>query len=515
MTTDINPCTTEYEEFLHDESRRLGHAEAIAFPTSEAEVVDIVRQASERGLTITTQGARTGIVAGAVPDGGLIVNLSRMKSIGEVNHDGIVVQPGALLTDVRAAVGPHGLLFPPDPTETSASIGGMVACNASGAMSFCYGPTRNWVHSLRMVLSDGDILAIRRGEHKAAGRSFALPTTSGRVIEGELPGYTMPSVKSAAGYFVTDDMDLIDLLIGSEGTLGIITEVELKLMPRPAAIQGLTLFLPTEEAAITLVRVARGERVGGFEPSSSAGAGFEIPPQEGLRPAAMEFFNHDALDLLRNARATNPAFENIPALKPHYHTALYLEFHADDGDAIEEAVMELMETVTELGGSDDDTWFATTEREMEPIKAFRHATPEAVNLLIGERKRDCPELTKLGTDMSVPDDQLEAAVAMYNAGLAEYGLESVIFGHIGDNHVHVNILPHDMEQYARGKELYLSWAREVVKMGGSVSAEHGIGKLKVPFLEMMYGPQAIEEMRALKRLFDPHGALNPGVMFTP
>jgi len=501
MTPEISPYTTEYEEYLHDESRRIGRAEAIAFPTNEAEVVDVVKQARNHGLRITTQGARTGIVAGAVPEGGLIVNLSRMNAIGEVAEAGVVVQPGALLTDVRAAVEPCELLFPPDPTETSASIGGMVACNASGAMSFRYGPTRNWVDGLRMVLSDGDILAIKRGEHRAFGRFFAMPTVSGRTIEGVLPGCTMPRVKSAAGYYVADDMDLIDLLIGSEGTLGIITEIRLKLMPRPRAIQGLTLFLPTQEAAITLVRVARGESVKGFGPPS-------------MRPAAMEFFNHDALDLLRSAKASNPAFENIPALKPHYHTALYLEFHADDSDAIEEAVMELMETVVELGGSDEDTWFATTEREMEPIKAFRHATPEAVNLLIGERKRDCPELTKLGTDMSVPDDQLDAAIAMYDAGLAEHGLESVIFGHIGDNHVHVNILPHDMVEYARGKELYLCWAREIVKMGGSVSAEHGIGKLKVPFLEMMYGPRAIDEMRALKRLFDPDGVLNPGVMFT-
>jgi len=495
MTAQITACTaTECEEYLHDESRRVGTAEAIAFPTSEADVVEVVRQARERGLSITTQGARTGIVAGAVPDGGLIVNLSRMNGIGEVGDGGVTIQPGALLSEVRAAVEPHGLMFPPDPTETSASLGGMVACNASGAMSFHYGPTRSWVESIRMALADGDTLALRRGTCHAQGRKFALRTEGGRVIEGTLPDYAMPAVKSAAGYYVSDDMDLIDLLIGSEGTLGIITEIGLKLMPRPGAIQSLTVFLPNEEAVVALVDAAR---------SSSGEA----------RPVAMEFFNHDALDLLRKAKASNPAFESIPVLKPHYHSALYLEFHADDSDAIEEAVMELMETVMELGGSDEDTWFATTDREMEPIKAFRHATPEAVNLLIGERKRECPELTKLGTDMSVPDDQLGAALAMYDAGLAENGLESVVFGHIGNNHVHVNILPHNMDDYAWGKELYLSWAREIVKMGGSVSAEHGIGKLKVPFLEMMYGEAAIAEMRAVKRLFDPEGVLDRGVMF--
>jgi len=493
MAANIISCTSDYDDYLSDESRRLGTADSISFPTTEAEVIEIIK--NTKGLPITVQGARTGIVAGAVPEGGLILNLSRMNAIGEASDSAITVQPGALLSDLRAAIEPAGLLFPPDPTETTASLGGMVACNASGAMSFRYGPTRNWVDSIRVVLADGDTLAIRRGDCMAQGRSFSLRTESGCVIEGTLPSYAMPGVKSAAGYYVTDDMDLIDLFIGSEGTLGVITEIGLKLTTRPEAIQSLTLFLPTEEAVIALVDIAR-----------------HAEPVE-ARVVAIEFFNHDALDLLRNAKSTNPAFESIPTLKPHYHSALYLEYHADDAEQIEEAVMDLMETVMELGGSDDDTWFATTDREMEPIKAFRHATPEAVNLLIGERKRDCPELTKLGTDMSVPDDQLAAAIAMYDAGLAANGLESVMFGHIGDNHVHVNILPHDMDEYARGKELYLTWAREVVKMGGSVSAEHGIGKLKVPFLQMMYGEQAISEMRAVKKLFDPEARLERGVMF--
>ncbi len=501
MTSEILACSTECEEFLHDESRRIGTADGIAFPTTEDEIVQIVKQARKRGLTITIQGARTGIVAGAVPEGGLILNLSRMNQIGEPTDSGIVVQPGALLSEIREAITPKGLFFPPDPTETSASIGGMTACNASGAISFHYGATRNWIDSIRLVLSDGDILAIKRGECIAQGREFSVRTESGRVIDGKLPSYTMPAVKSAAGYFVSDGVDLIDVLIGSEGTLGIITEIGLRLIERPAEIQGLTVFLPTEEAVIRLVQVARGEDVEGF--ASPA-----------MRPAAIEFFNSNALDLLRKAKATNPAFENIPQLKDSYHTALYLEYHADDSDSIEETVMELMDAIIELGGSDEDTWFATTEREMEPIKAFRHATPEAVNLLIGERKRDCPDLTKLGTDMSVPDAALPSAIAMYNAGLAENGLEYVIFGHIGNNHVHVNILPHDMDEYAKGKKLYLSWASEVVKMGGSVSAEHGIGKLKVPFLQMMYDESTLDEMRALKRLFDPEMALEPGVMFT-
>lgn len=494
----------DYDDYLHDESRRTGTADSISFPRSEDEVVEVIREMRAAGKPVTVQGARTGIVAGAVPQGGHILNLSRMNGIGEIRRDGekafITVQPGAALDMVREVITRENLFFTPDPTETSASIGGMAANNASGAMSFHYGATRCWVESLRVVLSDGSVLHLKRGENFATGRSFSVTTENGKTISGHLPSYKMPGVKSAAGYYVADDMDMLDLFIGMEGTLGVVTEAELRLIPRPEAMVGLTLFLPTEVAALALVRVLRGEDVEGF-----------VSPA--MRPVAIEFFNSDALDLLREMRSESTAFSEIPVLKPHYHTAINIEFHGASEEELEEAVMQVMEAAMELGASDEDTWYATTEREMEPLKAFRHAIPEAVNLLIGERKKTHPELIKLGTDMSVPDRYLEQVIGMYDSDLESAGLESVVFGHIGNNHVHVNILPRDMSEYEKGKALYLSWAERVVALGGSVSAEHGIGKIKAPFLKMMYGEECIAQMRELKKLFDPEMILNPGNLF--
>ncbi len=498
----ILPLTDEYEDYLHDESRRVGRAESISFPTSEAEVIEVVKTIGAQGGSITTQGARTGLTAGAVPEGGHVLNLSRFSTIGPVVRDAatgaatLTVAPGALLQDVSQLLEPEGLFFPPDPTEASASVGGMVACNASGALSHHYGPTRRWVRALRAVLSDGSVLSLARGNPRAQGRAFSVTTDSGRTISGRLPSYTPPTVKSAAGYYAADDMDLLDLFIGMEGTLGLITEIELALLPRPAAVLGLTSFLPSEEAALQFVRALRDDAT-----------------EASLRPAALEFFDHDALALLRRMKADHPAFASLPALPPHFHTAVYTEFHLADDDQVEAAMLQALDPLTSLGGSDEDTWCATTPRELAPHKAFRHAVPEAVNLLIAERRRSLPELTKLGTDMSVPDAQLEAAFAMYRAALEEAGLESVIFGHLGDNHVHVNLLPRNMEDYARGKTLYRAWAEQVVAWGGSVSAEHGIGKLKAPFLELMYGPSGIAEMRAIRAQFDPAGLLNPGNLF--
>ncbi|MCE5197390.1 MAG: FAD-binding oxidoreductase [Armatimonadota bacterium] len=501
----LKSWSSEFDEFLRDESRRIGKADSISFPTTEADVIDAVLQARDLNQAITIQGARTGITAGAVPQGGHVLNLSRMNGIGEVRTDSdgefrLTVSPGALLTEIREVAAKNGLFLPPDPTETSASIGGMVACNASGASSFFYGPTRSWVTALRVVLSDGSVISIRRGESFTRGREFNIYNENGREIVGTLPIYTLPPVKTAAGYYVADDMDLIDLFIGMEGTLGVVTQIELKLIPVPKAIASLTAFLPSEEAALRFVRAVRGEDVGGLD-------------YQGMRPIAIEFFNSDSLNLLRDAKSKYGAFSNIPPLKPHFHTAVAIEYHGESDDECEESALAAVELVMALGASDDDTWYATTEREREPLKAFRHAVPEAVNLLIDERKRACPELTKLGTDMSVPALQLERTMSMYRADLQESLLQSVVFGHIGDNHVHVNILPTDMDQYQRGKSLYMSWANEIVAMGGSVSAEHGIGKLKAPMLKIMFGEDGVSQMRVLKSLFDPTALFSPGNLF--
>lgn len=498
MSKLIRSFSKEYEDYLRDESRKVGCADSIAFPKSETDVIDVIKEVAHKSGFITTQGARTGITGSAVPGNGTILNMSRMKQIGTFKTDDsadasyLCVQPGALLDEIRDAVRAEGLFFPPDPTETTASVGGMVACNASGAISFLYGSTRKWIHALRVVLPDGSVLKLERGQQIADGRCFSVTTENGRIIEGSLPSYTMPNVKNAAGYYVADDMDMIDLFIGMEGTLGIITEIELKLIRKPNAIAGLTAFLPSENAAIEFVQKIR----------SDSGCVDHL--------AAIEFFNNDVLNLLRSARETRSAFGELPELPSHFHAAVYLEFHGNDEDVLDEQIMTTAELIADLGASEEDCWCATTAQEMERLKTFRHATPELVNLLIDERRKECPELTKLGTDMSVPDSELEIVMCMYNDGLKTAGLESVIFGHIGNNHVHVNIIPRNMKEYAIGKALYLEWAESVVAMGGSVSAEHGIGKIKVPFLELMYGKDHIAEMRNLKLLFDPAGMLNPG-----
>jgi D-lactate dehydrogenase (cytochrome) len=487
-------------DFLRDESRKTGTAEAIAFPGDTDALADALRRAASLNAPVTVQGARTGISAGAVPDGGVIVSLAKMDRVLGFRADPqgrafLRVQPGLTLAALRRHLAARGLpyRFTPDPTETSASLGGMAACNASGACSFAYGPTRNHVEALTVALADGDTLALRRGQARAQGHRFALVTAGGRAIAGELPRLAMPAVKSAAGYWLEPDMDLLDLFIGSEGTLGVIAELELRLQPKPGAVLGILCYFAAEEQALACVAALRAA----------------APSARPHTLAAIEYFDAGALRLIRGSTASTGLL--LPPPRPHWNVALYLEW-ALAADAPPPAGLT-GRALAACGGHAADTWVAADAPSLEKLKAFRHAVPEQVNARIAERKRAHPALTKLGTDLSVPDARLSDIMRLYRDGLTSAGLEHVIFGHIGDNHVHVNILPRDMEEYAAGKRLYRAWAEQAVAWGGSVSAEHGIGRLKKELLAVMYGKDGIDGMRRLKTCFDPAGRLNPGRLF--
>lgn len=519
--------TNVSQDYLRDESRRIGKAEAICFPTSEQETIEALAYARDHQLKVTVQGSRTGITAGAVPSSGLIINLSKMNRITGLRKDQdagsfyITVQPGVILADLKKALASkqfdttgwsseslHALedlrtanpwTFTADPTETTASIGGMVACNASGARSYHFGPVRPYVSALRVALAGGDLLVLRRGTYYATEYNFKLTTElTGRTISGTLPQYSQPKIKSAAGYYINKNMDMIDLFIGSEGTLGIATSIELQLQPSAGATWDLVAFFPNEASAIKFVHGLRGDSQEG--PSVA-------------KPTAIEFFDHHTLDLLRQHQANLGSTAIWPTIAPQFHSAIYVEYQGDTEDILSEAVTSLIALLEECGGSEANTWIATEEKEREKLLAFRHAVPEAVNSLIDERRKTTPELTKLGTDMAVPDNRLGDVLLLYHQTLDTSGLEYVMFGHIGDNHIHVNILPKTTADYNRGKEIYFQWADAVVKMGGTISAEHGIGKLKTAMLRRMYGDKTVAEMKALRAIFDPGCLVNPGNLF--
>lgn len=513
----LRKMTAADADYLRDESRLVGRANDIAFPVSEADVRAVLVECAMRGESVTCQGSRTGITGGASPSGGCVLNLSRMNRIvglgfdSATGHFTVRVQPGVLLRDLRERLrsrsfGPEDAApdvlsafqagpdweFPPDPTETTASLGGMIACNSSGARSYRYGAVRRYVLALRVLLVDGRVLIVRRGAQRAQGRRFALFAEDGSQINGKLPSYVMPMVKNAAGYYARDDMDLVDLFVGSEGTLGVMTEAELELLPASALQWGVMIFLPRETMVSESVLALRNMSV---------------------RWSAIEYFDARSLEFLQAIRSRVGALQTLPELKREWQAAVYVEWDAEDENAAMAAMEELNEHICALGISEEAAWTAVDESAMARLREFRHALPEQVNTRIDDLRKQEPGLTKLGTDMAVPDERLGDALALYRQGIQEYGLEAVQFGHIGDNNIHVNILPRTMEERERGKRLYLEWARQVIAWGGTISAEHGVGKLKVDLLREMYGAQGIREMLEVKRAFDPELRLGPETLF--
>lgn len=522
IVTDTEQINDVYALYLDDESHSFdGETERLVFPTTELEVANELRNAYENGTALTMQGGRTGLTGAAVPLGGTTLNFEEMDKLLFMNYYAdddcysITAEPGVLLEDLVKAVESKNLdelkgkgnsenqkalerflednremSFPIDPTETSAWLGGIVACNASGARTFRYGAVRDWVKRIRVLLPNGDALDIRRGEVFADNGIFEIELADGTSVEVDGPDYEMPSTKNAAGLYSKSDMDLIDLFIGCEGILGAITEVELVLAELPQSIMTVMAFFPSEEDAVDFVYEMR-------EPDSP------VPPE------FIEYFGPYALDMIREK--AGDAGIKVPALTEETKAVVFFEF-AYAEEEMEEKVMALEELLNRHGSSSESSWAGLDYRELEKMKTVRHFVPETINSLIAQRKARYDKVHKIGTDMAVPDEHLREYLAFYREVLEKQGMEYVIFGHIGDNHLHVNMIPRNNEEVEQGMENYRLFAKRAVELGGTVAAEHGIGKLKRQFLEIMYGSDGIEEIQTVKRKLDPKWLLNPGNM---
>jgi D-lactate dehydrogenase (cytochrome) len=453
-------------------------------------------------------GGRTGIVGGAVAQtGGALLSLDSLKAEPVVRwserlqcHTATVaaglrleeLQERLRRGDAAGLPGPDKLFYPVDPTEVSATLGGTAATNASGARTLRYGPTRQWVESLTVVLADGSRLRVARGESRAAAGRLRIAREGGGALEAAVSAVPQPATKHTAGYLLGPDMDLIDLFIGGEGTLAIVTEVEVRLLAVPARTVGLCVFARSEQAAEQLVAAMRAE--------------------PGLAPTALEYMDAPSLDLLRAYRDAAREASGVPQIPDAARAVLYVEASFGDEADVDGFVAALEKPLAACGISADDVWAGFEPQEIQAMKKFRHALPERINALVSERKRALPELTKIGTDMAVGPQALGRMMAAYREGLEAEGLEHYTFGHIGNGHVHVNIVPRTADEMARGKALYREFARTAVALGGSVAGEHGIGRLKREFMRIQYDDGAIAAMRRVKEALDPAALLNPGVM---
>lgn len=486
--------TENIEDYLIDASNLPGgNAQKLFIPETQEEIAEILREANEKNLPVTVSGARTGTVGGAIPYGGFIISLEKFKEIEiskKENGDGgiAIVGAGVLLTHLQKTVDAENLFYPPDPTEWSCQIGGTVATNASGARSFKYGSTRNYVRRLKIVLPDGDFLEVKRGENFSENGFIEIETSNGNKIKAKLPTYLQPNVrKNTSGYFSGERIDAIDLFIGSEGTLGIVTEIELKVLPKPKGFLSGIVFFQSEKDLLNLVNEARQKS---FESRKVRNPKPKIRDQ--IDATIIEYFDDQALKFIS---------EKFPETPENMAGAIFFEQETTEEN--EDELFEKWNNLLEKHNADiDRSWFAINEQDLEKMREFRHALPVAVNERIVKYKQ-----RKVGTDMAVPDDKFESFLKFYKNKLIESGLEYVIFGHIGDNHLHANMIPKNDEEMTKAKHLYGRFIAQSIMLGGTVSAEHGIGKLKSKYLYVMMGERYLNEMAELKRAFDRKGIL--------
>ena len=468
--------SNDLQDYLTDASFiRDGYAERVMIPETVEEVSDVLAEANRDRTPVTVSGAGTGTVGGRVPFGGIVLatdRLNRIKVIDRTNNTA-VAEAGVILSDFQRAVESEGLLYPPDPTERGCFLGGTVATNASGARTFKYGPTRNYIAGLKVVLASGEVLDLKRGEVLADSQGRLQV---GRSIELQLPQLQTPATrKNATGYFIAPEMDAIDLFIGSEGTLGVICEITAKLLPKPEGLLSGVVFFASETDVLDLVADVRAH----------------------VDARAIEFFDRESLNFLREKYSTIPA-EAVAALF----------FEQETTPASEELVLEQWQQLLDRHHALTDSWFATNAADQAKLREFRHQLPVLMNEWFAHYRQ-----RKVSTDMAVPDDAFPGLFRLYQDTLRESGLRYTIFGHIGDNHVHVNILPRDDTEGERARDLYVHFLKHAAAVGGTLSAEHGVGKLKREYLRLFYSDDQLRALASVKRALDPNGILGRGNIF--
>lgn len=438
----ISTANADLEQHAKDQSFHEAHTPGVVvWPDSVEEIKTILKYANQQRIPVTPWGAGTSLEGNPIPlYGGIVLDTMRMDKILEVRPADfqVDVQSGLKYKDMNAELGRQGLFFAPDP-GANASIGGMLANNAAGTRTLRYGTTKDNVLRLEVVLASGEI--IRTGTRAA---------------------------KTSSGY------DLVHLFIGSEGTLGVITQATLQLAPLPDKFSAAVASFPTPENATQAVSGIMGS---------------------GITPAALEF-----LDL-----ATVSALNASGELEAPEQPLLLIEFHSATDAGLAEELSIVEQICTQEGCSQFEGGLGRKERDR--LWSARHQTYE---ILV----RSNPGSAFVIMDVAVPISTYPRLVALAKEELAARGLHGYLVGHAGDGNLHplIPYTPGDADSYALAFAADQAIVEAAISMGGTATGEHGVGIGKSPFMSLEHG-SSLEVMRAIKATLDPHGILNPGKIF--
>jgi glycolate oxidase len=424
----------------------------VARPGSIDEVIDLVKQAASDRMSVTCAGAQTSTTGASITDSGILLSLRALDQVDEVDPSAKTVRvgPGAVVGEIKRIAAASGLLFAPDPTsEEECTIGGAIACNASGARTFKYGATRRHIRGLKVVLANGELVEFQR----------------------------LDLEKNTVGYAFAHDP--IDWFIGSEGTLGIVVEAELRLIALPARVIGLAVFFKQESDALVFVVASR-------ESSS-------------VRPRCIEYFDRLAVQIAKHNASGTVIAADVAAM-------VYVEEETEDDS--DECLTRWAELIDGISPGYEPMVF-DGESRLRDARKLRHSIPATMNER-GNSFRNAGG-RKVGTDWAVPYRKLEQAITVARSFAVSEGLEPpVIYGHAGNGHPHQNFIAKDKEELAVIERVVEKTLRHVLALGGTVAAEHGIGKIKRKWLPLQMSALQISMMLAVKRELDPLGILAPG-----
>jgi len=445
-------CIVDHEvrsDYGHDETEDITVVpDVVLKPETTAEVSEIMRYCNTHSIVVTPSGARTGLSGGAIPIfGGVAMSMERFNkiiSIDERNHQ-VTTEPGVITQVLQDAVREKGLFYPPDPaSKGSCFIGGNVSENSGGPKAVKYGVTKDFVLNLEVVLPTGEVI-----------------WTGANVL------------KNATGY------NLTQLIVGSEGTLAIITKIVLRLIPHPTHdLLMLVPFFDAEKACEAVAAIFRA----------------------GITPSGLEFMERDALTWAQ----TFTGDTSVP-VKENHQAHLLIEVDGFDPDQLMGECEKIMGVLERF--ETDEILFAESEAQKTGLWALRRKVGEAVKSQSIYKEEDTV----------VPRYELPALLSAVKRICRQYGLHSVCYGHAGDGNLHVNIIKGDLTDKQWETDLPVAIRAlftEVVALGGTLSGEHGIGLVQQPYMDIAFPEITLQLMRQIKDVFDPKGILNPGKIFT-
>jgi len=507
----IIPFSDRYQDFIKDESRLRGQCSSISFPKFHDDVQEILEYCVSHNTPLTVQGARTGISGCAVPYSGHVMSTENFDAInqaliGEENNLILRLHPGVRLSRVQQILQKSELLnidheildfkeignfrFPPNPTESTASFGGLFACNAKGMNFFRYGDTASNINRIEVLLTNGELWEVPRGTYIFDNSGCKLPN-------GERLEINLSDIKNNhenSGLFTRPGLDLLDLFAGSEGMLGIVTEIDVCLKKAPEFVWGILFFFNVLSEAIDFSLTLYDDLLNSTHPSLLS---------------ACELLHVSALKIIEEYKVHVSALKEFPKFPINAEAAIYVEVEGNDDLLMDQQLESFLENFLKAGGKDEYAWAVSGFKEIEKFHSLRHAAAESVNLLIDKNRQKAECITKICTDFSGPMEYLSKTLDLYLQGIRKSELQYSIFGHIFENHFHVNLLPKNEIESKRANDLILEWAGQINAWGGLVVSENGIGKLKKPVFNQIVTEEELQRIITIKDYFDPQKILNP------